>query len=217
MGIHEQIKVIVGERYGMLTVLSETESIFYGGNRHRRVICQCDCGKQMVVRISSLRYGSTKSCGCVVEQKRVFGCTKHGLNKHPVYKALNRMKGVCYNINHKDYRLYGARGIKICDEWKKDFMSFYNWSMIHGWEKGLTIDRINNDGNYTPSNCRWVSTLVQANNRRFLVKYNFYGERLTLPEICRRLNIYHKYSTIRGRINQSGMSLEQALVYNKEK
>lgn len=213
MGVHIKKKVVVGERAGLLTIVRETDRYIWKNTSIRMVLCRCDCGKFITTKLHGFK--KRKSCGCITEINRVKGCIKHGLHKHILYRAWRRMKYSCFNKNHKDYYKYGERGIMVCDEWKNDFMSFYNWSIANGWHEGLTIDRINNDGNYEPSNCRWTDWITQGNNKRVNVKYNFNNEFLTLPEICRKLGIYSKYNTIRGRIKQSGMTLEEALVYHR--
>lgn len=90
---------------------------------------------------------------------------RHGLYGHPINKAWNHMKSRCYNPKSKDYKWYGARGIKVCDEWKNNFMNFYEWSMNNGWKEGYEINRIDNDGNYSPDNCKWISHKNQCRNR----------------------------------------------------
>ena len=93
-------------------------------------------------------------------------CIKHNLRKHPLYPKYYDMLDRCYNENTQSYKYYGARGITVCQEWKEDFISFYNWSIENGWKNELSIDRVNNNGNYEPSNCRWTTDKQQNRNKR---------------------------------------------------
>lgn len=105
---------------------------------------------------------------------------KHGMRNTRLYRIYNNMKQRCYNENSPDHKNYGARGITICDEWLNDFMNFYNWSINNGYKEGLTIDRINNNGNYEPSNCRWVDRKTQNRNNRRCIYLNYKGKTQTM-------------------------------------
>ena len=122
------------------------------------------------------------------------------------------MKERCYNINHISYKHYGGRGITICDEWLNDFNIFYEWSLKNGYIVGLSIDRIDNNKNYNPDNCRWVKKEKQSSNRKNCIKYNVNGELLSIAEIAKKCNI--KYGTFLTRL-KSGLTLEQAMTYKK--
>lgn len=138
---------------------------------------------------------------------------KHGLKKTRLYSIWSQMKNRCFNQNAERYSDYGGRGITVCDEWKDDFKAFYDWSMSNGYSDNLTIDRINNDGNYEPSNCRWVDVLTQVNNSRHNHMIEYCGESHSMSEWSRILNI--PYYLLRNRINVYGWDIEKAFTTPK--
>ena len=134
------------------------------------------CGEEFRTQINSVKRGGTNSCGCY--KKRITGKLNktHGLGRTRLSTIWREIKRRTLNLKHKQYNDYGGRGITICDEWKNDFMSFYNWALSNGYEenKGLSIDRIDNDGNYCPENCRWNTRVIQNRNQR-IKKNNISG------------------------------------------
>jgi hypothetical protein len=120
------------------------------------------------------------------------------------------MKQRCYNENHSSYKRYGGRGITVCDEWKNDFVEFRNWAINNGYKDGLTLDRINNNGDYEPSNCRWATLLEQANNKSNNRYITYDGETKTYSEWCRIKN-YNRH-LIQERINMYHWSEKDALL-----
>ena len=159
-------KDLTNQKFGRLTVIS-----FAGTNKyhHAMWLCRCSCGNEKVINGGSLQQGKTRSCGCLDRElhKTNPNRTTHGESKTRLYRIWKRMKSRCYNPNTEDYqKWYGGQGVKICDEWKYNFWIFRNWSILHGYKDNLTIDRIDPFGNYEPSNCRWVTPTIQANNKR---------------------------------------------------
>lgn len=157
-----------GKRVGMLTVIERDKTKPGKSGCDAWWICKCDCGNIISLRSNSISGKvKTKSCGCLP----VIIHQTHGKTKSRLYNVWNCMKQRCFNANNKNYKEYGARGITMCDEWKNSFEAFYKWSMANGYDPDAprgktTIDRIDNDGNYEPQNCRWVSMLKQSENRR---------------------------------------------------
>lgn len=153
----------IGDKFNKLTVLEKTNQRI---NRSIIYKCQCDCGNITYVKSTNLIKGYIKSCGCL-QRKMASKCNKtHGLSHTKLFYVWQDMIKRCFKENHHAYKYYGGRGITVCNEWKNDFMSFYNWAINNGYEEGLTIDRIDVNGNYEPNNCRWVTMKVQCKNRR---------------------------------------------------
>ena len=143
---------LTGQRFGLLTVISEAPK----GKGGIRWHCLCDCGKQTITSTAHLRSGHSKSCGCLGLKHATEAKITHGQTKSSLYLVYRSMRSRCENKNTKGYRWYGAKGVKVCDEWKS-FSSFQKWAEESGYKKGLTIDRIDPESDYCPENCEWVT------------------------------------------------------------
>lgn len=194
---------LIGKRFGRLVVLSSADKM------HKKTAwnCLCDCGNYTITTSDSLKSGKTQSCGCLAKERAREANIKHGKIQTPLYKIFASMKQRCYNKNQLKYKIYGARGIKICDEWLKNFNNFYDWAIENGYNKSLSIDRIDNNGNYEPSNCRWVNAKAQALNRRNNVVISYNGETHPLSIWCEKLNL--PYERMEQRI-KSGWDAKKA-------
>lgn len=188
---------IVGDRYNHLVVIE----FAYRKPSGAYWKCRCDCGNITIARGSKLRNGHTKSCGCLHKRSDGSQYENHGLSNTRLYRVWNTMKQRCLNPNNSGYRRYGGRGISICDEWM-NFSEFRKWAIENGYNENsafgeLTIDRINNDGNYEPTNCRLANQTTQMNNRVSNVYVEHRGVVKTIAEWARFYGV--RYSTIYNR------------------
>lgn len=154
--------------------------------------CLCHCGKLFKTSQSNISSGSTTSCGCVLKYRRGKSSIIHGKTNTKIYNVYKAICRRCYYSKDMSYKNYGARGIAVCNEWKDDFMAFYNWSVCNGYKEGLQIDRIDNNGNYEPSNCRWVTCKENCNNRRSNIYITYKGMTKTATEWADYLGVNRK-------------------------
>ena len=206
------IEDLTGKRFERLVVLKQANDYIKPNGRHEsNWLCQCDCGNIVEVLGYSLKSGHTKSCGCLHEETLKTIAITHGDSYSKLYGVYISIIDRCYNPNNKRFKDYGGRGIIVCDEWKDSYLNFKKWAVFSGYKEGLSIDRKNNDLGYSPSNCRWVTRIVQQNNMRknHIVEYN--GQSKTIAEWSRELNI--KYDKLWKSIKK-GLGIEDILKVN---
>lgn len=212
------VKDFTGMRINRLTVLYP-----FKGKKRWMWKCKCDCGKSVDVFANNLIRNHSTSCGCVGKEKRTKSVTTHGLGQTREYGIWYQMITRCHNPSHNKYNYYGGRGISVCKGWRDSFENFYR---DMGLSSLLTLDRIDNDGNYScgkcddclangyKSNCRWASRELQSLNKRDtkLIEYN--GEKMTLKGWSRKLNF--NYATITYRL-KVGVPFEKAISLKNHK
>lgn len=151
--------VDIGCKIGRLTLIKDLGLRLSKNEKYKKKygLFKCDCGNTREIIISDVKRHKSSSCGCYYLESVKENTKTHGLTKHPLYATYRTMKARCGCKNVKSYINYGERGIIVCDEWANDFLVFYNWAIDNGWDRGMHIDRINNDGNYEPSNCHFIT------------------------------------------------------------
>ena len=199
--------------YNSLTILGEpfiqSDS---RGKTHSYVECRCVCGNTRTVRVDFLIHNIVKSCGCLKHKSH---STTHGESKSRLYSIWVNMKTRCYNPNGTFYAMYGGRGISICQSWRDSYVSFRDWALSNGYEEQsscsyvCTIDRIDNNGDYCPENCRWVNMTTQSNNRSSCDYITRNGKTMSLKQWCNGLGL--PYKSVYTRIKQRGWDIETAL------
>ena len=201
----------IGKKYGLLTVL---EFDHYGRKSQAYMKCKCECGNTAIVPIAGLKSGNNKSCGCLhAEVKRNIvrnrkDQTTHGEAHIRLYRIWAHMKSRCNANGKSNGKRYADRGIKVCKEWQ-EYANFREWALSNGYDDNLSIDRIDVNGNYEPSNCRWASAKQQGRNRENTLYVDYHGEKMTLKDACEIAGI--AYQTAYKRIRYHGMNIEKAL------
>ena len=192
------IRDLTGQRFGKLVVVKiadKTKWRVLSGKKRVSWVCKCDCGSEIIRDTHILCYSGLQSCGCLKKEKQHFACDSK------IHKTWGDMITRCYNSKRKSYYLYGGRGIKVCDEWlgsnPKGFSNFYNWAIANGYKEEklsngrnkLTLDRIDNDKNYSPNNCRWITNAEQQRNKRIHKEIEYDGETKTMLAWCHQYNL----------------------------
>lgn len=198
---------ISGQRFGRLVAIKRDTERDCTLHKTNYWLCQCDCGNVVSIRKYDLQH-HTRSCGC--EKGKLIRETKekHGWSRKPLYYVWKSMKARCSNKNLPSYKNYGGRGITVCEEWADDFELFKEWAFSSGYKEGLSIDRIDNNGNYEPKNCKWSDAVEQQNNRRSVVNVTYNGVTQSIAKWAREIGVSE--ATIRNRLKR-GLSIEVAM------
>lgn len=203
----------LGEKFGRLTVVDFTRPP--SPSRGWYWVCECECGTIKTLCPRDVRAGKVKSCGCLHDELASVRATKFKYsvseNKR-LYSIYNGIKKRCYRESEPRYKDYGMRGIKMCDEWlnsENGFDNFVEWSLSHGYNDDLTIDRVDVNADYEPCNCRWVSLQTQQQNKRTTLWVEYKGERVQLRVLCKKHGL--SYDTVHNRIYTLGWSVESAI------
>lgn len=200
---------LTGQRHGRLTAIRKAD---FGRTQW---VCKCDCGKE--ITIPACKLFILKSCGCLEKENLNIikqSSLTHGMTDTRLYKTWCGIKARCYNPNTPHYERYGGRGIEMCAEWKDDFQTFANWALANGFDinstgKEQSIDRIDPNGNYDPTNCRWASKLEQARNRCDSVNIEYLGERLPLAEYAMVSGVDRIYAFRASKRGLSGIEIKK--------
>lgn len=203
----------LGKRFGRLTVVdfAHAEPPYRGW----LWVCRCDCGNIRTLMVGDVKQGKTRSCGCLHNEVCVEKASKfmYSVKEHKrLYSIYNGIKKRCYRASEPRYKDYGARGIKMCDDWlnaRTGFDNFVEWSLSNEYSEDKTIDRIDVNGDYEPANCRWVSLIEQSLNKRDTLWVSYKGEHVPLKVLCDRLGV--NYDTVHNRVYALNWSVESAI------
>lgn len=210
------LTILPGQVFGRCTVLRsdlfQWESRRSRGKSQRRRVClvRCVCGTECLVPLNHLRSGATKSCGCLSRETSQLLHQTHGASKTPLYRVWCAFRRRCRSPRDKNYPQYGGRGIRVCDAWNSAFEPFREWAMAHGYAPGMTIDRIDVNGHYTPENCRFIQFLEQGENRRQTVWITYAGETKSIRGWSQDPRCVVKEKTLSSRL-RAGWLPEKAL------
>lgn len=205
-----KVNDLTGKRFGRWTVLNKTDPfVRKDGKTESQYVCKCDCGT-IKVRKSKDILGNSSSCGCYRSEYMRKTRTTHGMTNTRLFHIWDSMKERC-KIDNDNHKHWAGKGIRVCDEWlgENGFENFRDWSYENGYSDELTIDRIDSNGDYEPSNCRWVDYFAQNNNSSNNVRMECFGETKTISEWSREYGI--NYSTFYSRIRH-GWDIERALL-----
>lgn len=203
----------IGQKFGRLTILE-----YRPKNQRGRFVCQCECGTIKEINCSHLISGKVSSCGCLAKElktQRNKGnkfAVLHCKSNTRLYQVWLDMKQRCYNPKQVGYKWYGNLGIKVCKEWKNDYLSFEKWAVQNGYKDNLTIDRIDCKGDYEPNNCRWVDWKTQSRNKKDTILITYNGKTQCLKDWCAELK--KPYPTVANRIHD-GWQPKYALLVPK--
>jgi len=201
----------IGTKFNLLTIVSDEGM----SNNRRMVAVKCDCGSEKKIGFATVKNGTAKSCGClrVISNKKMVHRTTHGLVKHPLYRVWVGVRKRCYNSKCPEFKNYGGRGVTMCDEWREDFLPFYEWAISNGYKKGLELDKdkfASNEGGkvYSPEFCSFISRDENAKYRRSNISIHYNGEEKCLSQWCIDLGLH--YFRTYGRLRQLNWSVNKA-------
>ena len=202
-GNYKRCTVNKGDSFGKLQVIKETERFVQpSGQTQRGFLCKCNCGNKTKVRLSHLRTGRVKSCGCNIGEM-------HGESDTQLYNIWRGMKNRVKEY-HSESHLYYERGIDIYNKWEDSFISFREWALKNSYKEGLTIDRKDNDKGYHPENCRFVPQYVNNANRRNTKFVNYKGRKIALTLLIKERGLEEHEGAIRGRLRR-GWDINKAI------
>jgi len=204
--------IIINKKYNMLLAIKETD-VKKGGKKC--YLFKCDCGNEKIIVGQNVLNEKTKFCGCF---RKIKSCKNskitHNMSNHKLYKVFSGMIKRCYNKNNKDYKNYGDKGVLIYNKWLEDRTLFFEWALQNGWKEGLTIERIEVNGNYEPNNCKFITMKEQAQNRRNSIPLNkkneilrLYKEDNTIKDISKQMDL--KYSSVYNIIKRNSVPLNK--------
>ena len=198
---------LTGKKFGRLTVVERYEKMSSG---HSKWLCICECGNTKIVEDSNLKHSDKISCGCWRKELYIENAKYNGDSKTELYKIWSGMIRRCYNQKMQNYKYYGGRGVCVCDDWRNDengYFNFKKWALENGYKEGLSIERVDYNGNYCPENCTWILQKDQMKNTRRTHKITYNGKTMCLTDWAKELNISRW--TLSSRL-QRGMSVEEA-------
>lgn len=198
-------RVQVGDKFGRLSPVGVPFML----GEHQHVVCQCECGNHVVSHVGGLKSGKSRSCGCLQRQLASERLRTHGETGTRLFNIWSTMKARCSWSGHIGFSYYGGRGIRVCEEWQR-YETFRNWALANGYRDDLTIDRVDNDGNYEPSNCRWSSPSEQCNNRSNNRSLTAFGKTKNLIQWVRDERCIVSEETLTSRLHR-GWEVERAL------
>ena len=217
-----KFKDLIGQHFGRLTVIERAGHKMFGKQNKLMWRCVCECGNEKIVSASDLTNGRVQSCGCLYNENRATIRRTHGLSKSKIYDVWCNMKDRCLKTTDNRYKDYGGRGITIYPAWIHDFKAFYNYvsKLPHFGEKGYSLDRIDNNGNYEPNNLRWATAKEQTRNQRTNVIVEYQSELMILEDAAQKSGINRGTLFNRIKHGDTGESLfrpvaENNLVYFK--
>lgn len=206
-------EVKAGSVFYSLTLTGNYSFVQTSVGRRMVVEAKCICGNIKNYPLRFLKTGNTKSCGCVRKEKLIASKITHNLSKHPLYSVYQDMNRRCYDDKCEAYKNYGGRGITVCEEWKESVKTFVDWGMENGYKKGLELDRERVNGNYEPTNCRFVTRAINNSNTRRVIRVTAFGKTKTVADWTRdgRCSISEK--ALAARVRSGKWGIEDAITF----